>query len=106
MATKPIQTLIDKMPRKDVLKAKKQALKILKELELKEIRQTKKISQEKLAKALNTKQTNISRLEGRKDMHISTLKNYIEALGGELEVIAKFPQGKIRINHFRNISKS
>lgn len=103
MATKPIQTLIDKMPFEDQLQAKKQALKILKKIELQELRQARKISQESLAETLNTKQANISRLERRKDMHVSTLRNYIKAMGGELELTAKFPEGRVRINQFNDL---
>ena len=45
----------------------------------------------------------MSKMERRADMYVSTLRNYIEAMGGELEIIASFPQGKVRINQFKEI---
>jgi transcriptional regulator len=73
---------------------------LLKEMALHELRRTQHVSQEKLATALNTKQANISRIERRSDMYISTLRNYIEALGGQLDIIARFSDEEIHINQF------
>ena len=67
---------------------------------LQELRQTMDMSQEDLSKKLETKQANISRLEHRTDMYISTLSSYIKALGGELDIIARFPGGDVHINQF------
>ena len=58
---------------------------------LAEFRKAVGITQVKLAGKLNITQENVSRLERRKDMHLSTLRKYVEALGGELEVSIKWP---------------
>lgn len=58
---------------------------------LQEIRKHKKVTQEDMAKLLGIKQENVSRMERREDMHLSTLKEYIEALGGEMKISAIFP---------------
>jgi hypothetical protein len=42
-------------------------------------------------------------MEKRTDMYISTLRSHIEAMGGELEVIARFPNGDVRISNFSQI---
>ena len=47
-----------------------------------------------LAKLPRIKQENVSRMERREDMKISTLKDYIEALGGEIQINAVFPDNK------------
>ncbi|MNL85181.1 hypothetical protein D3C87_2134080 [compost metagenome] len=60
------------------------------------------MSQETLAKALHINQAAISRMERRTDMYISTLRNYIRAMGGELEIIATFPEGQVKIENFAN----
>ena len=60
---------------------------------LQEFRKSIGITQEEVAGRLKLKQTNISQLESRKDMHISTLRNYVEALGGELEIYIRIPDG-------------
>jgi hypothetical protein len=44
-----------------------------------------------MAKKLGVNQEQISRLEGRMDLHISTLRRTIQAMGGELELLARFP---------------
>jgi ribosome-binding protein aMBF1 (putative translation factor) len=77
---------------------------MLKEMPLQELRQAHQMSQERLAELLLTKQANISRIERRTDMYISTLRSYIEAMGGKLEIIAKFPDGEVYINQFEDIN--
>lgn len=76
---------------------------LLKKMPLQELRQARQLSQEYLATLLSTKQANLSRMERRTDMYISTLRNYIEAMGGELDIIAKFPEGDVHINQFHDI---
>jgi hypothetical protein len=56
-----------------------------------------------LAEALNIQQPAIAKLEKRTDMYISTLRSHIEAMGGELDVIARFPDGDVRISTFSQI---
>lgn len=72
------------------------------ELPLHELRQTKAFSQVNLAKALHVHQAAISKMEHRTDMYISTLREYIRAMGGDLEIVARFPDGAIKISNFDN----
>ncbi len=58
-----------------------------------ELRKARKITQAQLAKKLGVKQEQISRIEKRTDLHISTLRRSVEALGGSLTLIADFPDG-------------
>lgn len=58
---------------------------------LKVLRTLRKFSQQTLAKSMGTSQGEISRIEKRKDMHVSTLRSYIKAIGGEVVILAKFP---------------
>lgn len=58
---------------------------------LKELRQAVERTQEDLAEALGVGQDTISRLEQRSDMLISTLRRYVEGMGGKLELVAQFP---------------
>ena len=51
-----------------------------------------------MAVKLNTKQANVSRTERRRDMKLSTLKRYIEAMGGELDIVAKFASNEVHLN--------
>jgi len=72
----------------------------LEQMPLHELRQAKALSQATLAKTLHVNQAAISKMERRTDMYISTLRNYIRAMGGELEIVATFPDGQIRIENF------
>jgi len=79
---------------------------MLKEMPLQELRQAHQMSQERLAQLLTTKQANISRMERRTDMYISTLRSYIEAMGGQLDIVARFPDGDVHINQFEDIDRN
>lgn len=58
---------------------------------LKDLRQAARQTQEQLAAALGVRQDTISRLEKRSDMLLSTMRHYVESMGGELELVARFP---------------
>ncbi len=81
-------------------KAARRASELLGELLLSEIRQLTGKSQRQVAAALGMKQPSLSKLERQKDMQISTLRKIVKALGGELEVLAKFPKGTVKIDQF------
>ncbi len=101
--TKPFNRLRQKMSKKAQAAAAKKTQQMLKEMPLQELRQALHMSQEHLAELLSTKQANISRIERRTDMYISTLRSYIEAMGGQLDIIARFPEGEVHINQFEDI---
>lgn len=85
------------------MKIKERVNKALKDMALDELRNARGLSQKMLAKELHVQQPAIAKLEKRTDMYISTLRNHIKAMGGELEIIARFPNGKIRIANFSQI---
>jgi DNA-binding XRE family transcriptional regulator len=60
-------------------------------IRLKQLRERWGISQQELAKILNVSQPAVSKLEDRPDVMISTLRQYVESLGGNLEILATFP---------------
>ena len=68
------------------------AQELLRELLLSEIRELAGKSQKQIADVIGIKQPSLSKLEKQSDMQISTLRRIVNALGGELEVIAKFPK--------------
>jgi len=77
----------------------------LDQLPLLELRKARHLSQEKLAQALETTQGEISKIEHRTDLYLSTLRNYIEAKGGELDIIARFKDGAVRIVTFQDVNE-
>ena len=64
---------------------------VAEELSLQKLRKARKLTQKKMAQTLGIGQEGVSRLESRSDLLLSTLKNYVEAMGGELKLIAEFP---------------
>lgn len=79
--------------------------KMVAEMALHELRRARGISQEKLAKALHIKQPNVAKLEKRTDIYISTLRAAIEAMGGTLDIVARFPDGSVKIKNFSSLSE-
>jgi len=66
-------------------------------LELAKLREARQVTQAKVAEALDVTQANISRIEHQDDIYLSTLRGYVTALGGKLEVLAVFPDQTIQI---------
>jgi transcriptional regulator with XRE-family HTH domain len=81
-------------------RAVRRSRELLAELLLSEVRRLAGKSQRQLAKTLGIKQPSLSKLESQDDMQLSTLRRIVEALGGELQVLARFPQGTFRVKPF------
>jgi DNA-binding XRE family transcriptional regulator len=64
------------------------------EMTLQELRRARKLTQVRLAKALGISQDGVSRLEKRSDLLLSTLRKSVEAMGGNLSLVAEFPDRK------------
>ena len=76
---------------------------MLDEMPLHELRQARGLSQKMLADVLHVQQPSIAKMEKRTDMYLSTLRSHIQAMGGELEVIARFPDGAVKISNFAEL---
>jgi DNA-binding XRE family transcriptional regulator len=61
------------------------------EMSLREVRRLRKLTQAKLSKRLKIGQEGVSRIEKRSDLYISTLRSYVEGLGGKLRVMVELP---------------
>jgi DNA-binding XRE family transcriptional regulator len=71
---------------------------------LQQIRNARRMTQTRLAELLEMDQGNISKLEQRTDMYLSTLRSYVEAMGGALEIRAVFPDGDVKIDLLNKLS--
>ncbi len=74
------------------------------EMDLAEVRRALKLSQDELAQTLNIGQAAVAKMEKRADMYVSTLRRFIEAMGGRLDIVARFPGGDVSIRNFRDLS--
>jgi DNA-binding XRE family transcriptional regulator len=97
---KNFKELESKMSPERITRTNAIAQKLLAEIELSELREKRKVTQTQLAGRLKRTQATISQIEGRNDWLVSTLNEYIQALGGELDVRAIFPDKTIRLTHF------
>ncbi len=96
----PIDETLHGLPAARQARIKARAAEIIAdEMALRDLRKLRQVTQEDVAKRLGGKQVYISRLEKRTDMKLSTLKSYVEALGGELQLVVTFPDGvEVQLN--------
>jgi len=104
MATK-FDTLREKMAPERQERIRKRTEELLAELPLQELRQARALSQKELAEVLGLNQATVSKLERRTDMYLSSLRRFVEAMGGELEISANFPEGKVRVQLFEDLAE-
>lgn len=76
-------------------------------LSLRELRRARKLSQKAVAEKLKTNQAGVSKIEKWADLMLSTLRGYVEAAGGSLELFARFPDAPpVRINRMRDLGRT
>ena len=90
--------LTKKMSVKDRAKIKARSARLLAELPLEQLRSARSLTQTNMAHLLGVNQSAISKIEKRTDMYLSTLRSYVEAMGGSLEIQAIFPDGAVRVD--------
>jgi len=98
--------LRDKMSSTAKIKSERIAQGILQQLPLNDLRRARSLSQQTLADAMGLPQSAVSKIERRTDTYVSTLRNYLHAMGGELEIVAAFPDGtRVKIVQFSDIGE-
>ena len=87
-------------------KVQEMALQLIdEEKSLREIRKARECSQTELAQKMGMNQGDLSKFERRTDMYLSTVRQYVEALGGTLELVANFPDtGAVKIAHVAGLN--
>jgi len=105
---KTLNDYLKKLPKNRRKKIEKRAAELIaEEMTLQELRKAREKSQVVIAKKLHVKQAEVSKIERRTDMYVSTLRNYVQAMGGTLEIIAKFPKtGVVRISQFEVLDEN
>ena len=105
MPTRKFQELLDEMPAARRKKLAKRVEQALAAMPLDELRRARKMTQVALAQTLGVNQGEVSKIEHRTDVYLSTLASYVEALGGRLEIRAVFRDREMRINQFESLAK-
>src|SRR5271154_3704577 len=85
--------------------AEAEALRLGAEMHLAEVRRAMKLSQDEIAQTLHIGQGSVAKIEKRTDMYVSTLRRFIEAMGGELEIVARFSDHSVKIKTFADLTK-
>ena len=78
---------------------------LLADMPLHELRRARALSQQDLAERLKVNQPAVAKLERRADVYVSSLRSYIEAVGGRLKIIAEFPEGEVAITNFAHVGE-
>ena len=102
MSTKPFRNLLGKMSKQRRAKIQGRVNTLLEDMPLQELRKARELTQIQVAEALHIEQAAISKMEHQTDIYVDTLRRFIEAMGGQLEIVAKFPDGAVRISQFQS----
>ena len=89
--TVSLEEILHQMPEEERAEVFRRAEEIRQEIKLREMRRLRKMTQARLSKKLKIGQEGVSRIEKRTDLYLSTLRNYVEGLGGKLSLIVEFP---------------
>lgn len=95
---KPFGSLISDLPPERLCRVALKAAHLRERMSLMELRKAMELSQEQVADALMVGQPAVAKVERRGDLQLSTLRRYVEALGGELVVTARFADAVVRID--------
>ena len=102
---KPFKNLVAKMSPDSRERIRQRTAQMHSEMALQELRQALHLTQQALADVLQMNQAAISKLEHQSDMYVSTLRRFVAAMGGELRIVAHFPQGDVVVNQFEDIEE-
>jgi len=103
MVPKKFSELRAKMSPVAQAEVRARADKIIQDMALAELRRARELTQQQLAGELKVNQAWISKVERQTDMYLSTLRAYVKAMGGELDIIARFNDVSVRINQLEEI---
>jgi hypothetical protein len=103
---KNFKSLRKKMSPESRARSRALAAKYRAEMPLNDLREALAITQVHLARILKVNQAAVSKMERRTDMYVSTLQDFIKAMGGELKITAKFPDGTVEIKQFADTKKA
>ncbi len=105
MPTRKFRDLLDAMPASRRQKIANRVRETVASMPLDDLRKARQMTQVKLAQTLGVNQGEVSKIEHRTDLYLSTLSEYVEALGGRLEIRAVFPDREVRITQFEELQK-
>jgi transcriptional regulator with XRE-family HTH domain len=103
MPTRNFRELLDAIPADRRSKVDQRVRETIAAMPLDELRRARQMTQARLAESLGVNQGEVSKIEHRTDLYLSTLTEYVEALGGTLEIRAVFRDREVRITQFEEL---
>ena len=98
---KKFRDLVAQMPEERQARIAAKTRQLIDEMPLQELRRALDLTQQQVAASLGINQVAVSKMEGQTDMYVSTLRRFVEAMGGELRIVARFPEGNVEISQFK-----
>ena len=103
MPTRNFRELLDAIPAERRVRGDQRVRETIAAMPLDELRRARQMTQARLAESLGVNQGEVSKIEHRTDLYLSTLTEYVEALGGTLEIRAVFSDREVRITQFEEL---
>ncbi|WP_419840298.1 XRE family transcriptional regulator [Candidatus Poriferisodalis sp.] len=97
---RPFRELTEHFSRERRDRIEKLSRELAAEMPLHELRRARSLTQQDVAEVLDVQQPAVAKLERRADIYVSSLRSYIEAVGGRLRIVAEFPDGDVSITSF------
>ncbi len=101
---KPFKNLIAGFSPERLAKIEAGTARLRAEMTLAELRQARRLTQEAMGETLHVGQPSIAKLEKRTDMYVGNLRRFVRAMGGDLEIVARFPEGEVKISNFADLA--
>ena len=103
---RPFKELTERFSPERLERVQKMSREMAAEMPLHELRRARSLTQQDVAEVLDVQQPAVAKLERRADVYVSSLRSYIEAVGGRLRIVAEFPEGEVSITSFSKLGES
>lgn len=102
-----LQDKLAKLTPERLAKVERRAAELYEEMTLRELRRAHELTQTAVAERLRIKQASVARIEQRSDLLLSTLRSYVQAMGGELDIVVRLPNRRpIRLRELADLGSS
>ena len=100
---KKFRDLVAQMPQERQARIAAETQRLIDEMPLQARRRALDLTQQPVAATLGINPIAVSKMEGQTDLYVSTLRRFVEAMGGELRIMAHFPEGDVEISQFKRV---
>ena len=98
---KKFRDLVAPMPEERQARGAAETRRLIDEMPLQALRKALELTQQPVAATLGLHPVALSKMESQTDLYVSTRRRFVEAMGGELRIVAHFPEGNVEISQFK-----